>query len=74
MPHLFGVFAVQTEGLTGAGSVNPRLKGGNGVKRGKVAAVEVSEVVEEGVGTDPNFLQKSWMPSWTLTMPRYVPT
>lgn len=34
--------------------------------------VEVSGVGGEEVGTNPSFLQKSWMPSWMLTMQRYV--
>lgn len=56
---------------------SPRLKGVTGVTGGKVAAVEVSEVEGEGeeeeeVETDPNFLPRSWMPSWMLTMLRYV--
>lgn len=37
-----------------------------------MAGVEVSEVVEEEVETDPNFLPRSWMPSWMRTMPRCV--
>ncbi len=60
---------------------SPSLKGAKGVKEvkgGKVAAaaVEVSEVGEEEgeeeVETGPNFLQRSWMPSWMRTMPKYV--
>lgn len=59
---------------------SPSLKGvieAIEVKGGKVA-VEVSEVGEEEGGeeveveTGPNFLQRSWMPSWMLTMPRCV--
>lgn len=74
------LFAVQAVGLTGAGLDSPSLKGVKGMtgaKGGKVV-VEVSgageEVEEEEVEveTDPNFLPRSWMPSWMLTMPRYV--
>lgn len=52
--------------------VSLSLKGGNEERGGMVAAtVEVSGVVEEEVETiDPNFLQKSSMLSWMLTMPR----
>ncbi|KAG7238226.1 hypothetical protein INR49_031141 [Caranx melampygus] len=74
LKHYNGVpLDVQTEDLTGAGLVSLSLKGGNEERGGKVAAaVEVSGVVEEEVETtDPNFLQKSWMLSWMLTMPSF---
>ena len=84
MTESFWSFAVQTEGLTEAGLDSPNLKGVKGVRgaRGvkgaigaigdKVAAVEVSGVEEEEEETDPNFLLRSWMPSWMLTMLRCV--
>ncbi|KAA8594500.1 hypothetical protein FQN60_011635, partial [Etheostoma spectabile] len=80
MKHYNGVpLDVQTEVLTAAGLGRPRLNGMNGVKvatgekGGKVAAGEVSGVGEEEVETDPNFLQRSWMPSWMLIMPKWTP-
>lgn len=72
------VFTVQ-RGSTGAGSVSQGLreakgvKGTIGVNGGKVAAMEAREVGEgeedEEEETDPNFLLRSWMPSWMRTMP-----
>lgn len=84
LSNMFGLFisAVQTGALTGAGSGKPSSKGvkgtneAKGANGGKVAAVEVledGEGEEEGeVVTDPSFLPRSWMPSWMLTMPRFV--
>lgn len=64
MVFLFGLSA---EALTEAGLDSQGLAE---MKGGKVAAVEVSEVGEEEEETDPNFLPRSWMQSWMLTMPR----
>lgn len=73
------ISAVQTGVLTVAGLGKLNSKGVNeakGANGGKVAAGEVSEDgegEEDGeVVTDPSFLPRSWMPSWMLTMPRYV--
>lgn len=49
------------------------MTGVKGVNGGKVAVAEAPEAEEEEAETDPNLLQKSWMPSWMLTMPWYVP-
>ena len=76
------ISAVQTGALTEAGLGKLSSKGVKGMNEatgangGKVLAVEVSEDgegEEEGeVVTDPSFLPRSWMPSWMLTMPRFV--
>lgn len=58
--------------MTVAGLDSPSL---TGVKEDKVeveAEAEASEAVEGEEGTDPNLLQRSWMHSWMLTMPRYT--
>lgn len=58
------------EALTVAGWDSPSS---TAVKGDKVEAeAEASEAVEGEEGTDPNLLQRSWMHSWMLTMPRYT--
>lgn len=59
-----------TGALTVAGLDSPSL---TEVKGDKVEVeVAASEAVEGEEGTDPNLLQRSWMHSWMLTMPRYT--
>lgn len=61
-----------TEALTVAGLDSPSLTGVKGDKVEAEAEVEASEAVEGEEGTNPNLLQRSWMHSWMLTMPRYT--
>lgn len=61
---------MNAEALTVAGWDSPSL---TGVKGDKVEVeAEALEVVEGEEGTDPSLLQRSWMHSWMLTMPRYT--
>lgn len=62
--------SLTAEALTVAGLDSPSL---TAVKGDKVEVeAGASEAVEGEEGTDPNLLQRSWMHSWMLTMPRYT--
>lgn len=64
---------MNAEALTVAGWDSPSLTGVKGDKVEVEAEAEAAalEAVEGEEGTDPSLLQRSWMHSWMLTMPRY---